>query len=230
MATIAAIVAAISMIVVGGGTAVAAPQTGEMFLTFVRHGESAGNASGLVDSSVPGPHLTAKGQAQAAAVAQLLADRKFDGVYASTMIRTQETAAPTSALRHLPVVVEPGVREIEAGDYEGTPEKDALATYFQAPLQWMQRNFAPRIPGSIDGYEFMNRMNAAIKDIQNRGSKRPVVFSHGGAIMVWVMAAVSNPNLGLMKSDPLNNTGHVVVKGSPEKGWKLIEWDGKSAA
>src|SRR5690606_25990895 len=97
-AMIAAIVAAVALMAVGAGGAAAAPKTGEMFLTFVRHGESAGNSSGLIDTSVPGPGLTETGRAQAAAVAQLLADCKFDGVYASTMVRTQQTAEPTSQL------------------------------------------------------------------------------------------------------------------------------------
>lgn len=225
-AMIGAIIAATAILVAGGGSAVAAPQTGEMFLTFIRHGESAGNASGLIDTSTPGPELTDKGWAQAEAVAGFLSDCKFDGIYASKMIRTQQTAQPTSDQCAGPVTVEPGLHEIEAGIYEGKPEHEAVQGYFEAPLQWIQGNLDARIPGSINGHEFKKRMDDSIRDIQNRGSKRPMIFSHGGAIMIWTMLSVSDPDLSKLQNDPLQNTSRVVVKGTPDKGWRLVSWDG----
>ncbi|AVH24088.1 histidine phosphatase family protein [Nocardia cyriacigeorgica] len=228
-AMIATVIAAVAVMAAGAGSAAAAPQTGEMFLTFVRHGESAGNNSGLIDTSVPGPELTEKGRAQAAAVSQLLADCKFDGVYASTMVRTQQTAEPTSQLCGHSTVVEEGLHEIEAGIYEGTPEKDAREGYLAAPIQWLQGNLDARIPGSINGHEFKKRMDNSLQDIKDRGSKRAVIFSHGGAIMFWTLMSVSNPDMSKLQTDPLHNTGRVVVKGTPAKGWKLVSWDGHPA-
>ena len=228
-AMIVSIVAAVAIITAGGGSAVAAPQTGEMTLTFVRHGESAGNASGLIDTSIPGPALTEQGWKQAGAVAVRLRDCRFDGVYASRMIRTEMTAKPTSELCHQQTIVEDGFHEIEAGDYEGRPESEANAGYFQAPTQWIQGDLDARIPGSINGHEFKKRMDDSIQDIQDRGDKRAVVFSHGGAIMVWTLMSVSNPDPSKLQTDPLRNTGQVVVKGSPAKGWKLVSWDGSPA-
>ena len=55
--------------------------------------KSAGNASGLIDTSVPGPDLSDLGYQQAATVANQLRTNGYDGVYASTMVRAQETAA-----------------------------------------------------------------------------------------------------------------------------------------
>ena len=229
-AVVAALLSTVAMRLTGGAVAVAAPATGEMFVTFVRHGESAGNTSGLIDTSIPGPSLTAKGQTQSAAVASLLANRKFDGVYASRMVRTQQTARPTSVLRGLPVVVEPGFHEIQAGVYEGTPEKDALDGYLAAPLRWMKGDLSARTPGAENGHEFKKRVDDSLKDVQKRGSKRPVIFSHGGTMMFWTFISVSNPDPSKLQNDPLSNTGRIVVKGSPQKGWKLIEWNGQPAA
>ncbi|MGW5438750.1 histidine phosphatase family protein [Nocardia asteroides] len=229
-AIIGAIIAVGAITAAGGGSAVAAPSTGEMFLTFVRHAESAGNTSGLIDTSVPGPDLTAKGQGQAAAVAEFLGDCKFDGIYASTMVRTQQTAAPTAQRCDMPTIVEDGFHEIEAGIYEGTPESEAPRGYLAAPIQWMQGNLDARIPGSLNGHEFKKRMDDSIQDIQDRGDKRAVVFSHGGAIMFWALMSVKDPDMSKLQTDPLHNTGRVVVKGSPAKGWKLVSWDGHSVS
>ncbi|WP_245669527.1 histidine phosphatase family protein [Nocardia speluncae] len=228
-AMIAAIIAAMAILAAGSGSALAAPHTGEMFVTFIRHGESAGNASGLIDTSTPGPELTDKGRAEADAVAGHLADCTFDAIYASKMVRTQQTAKPTSDQCRRPVTVEPGIHEIEAGIYEGRPEHEAGRGYFEAPLQWIQGNLDARIPGSINGHEFKKRMDDSIQDIQNRGSKRPMIFSHGGAIMIWTLLSVADPDLSKLQNDPLQNTGRVVVKGTPEKGWRLVSWDGTPA-
>ncbi|MDH6195443.1 broad specificity phosphatase PhoE [Mycobacterium frederiksbergense] len=195
-------------------------------LTFVRHAQSAGNASGLIDSSTPGPSITDLGRSQAVASAQRLAPNRYDGIFASTMIRTQQTAEPMADALGEPVTVLPGLREIEAGVYEGQPEAAATNTYFSAPEQWLRGDRSARIPGSVDGNEFDARFDEAVQQIYDSGDDNPVVYSHGAAIMLWVEMNVSNPNPQMLVSHPLNNTGVVVVKGNPTDGWTLIDWDG----
>jgi hypothetical protein len=46
------------------------------------------------------------------------------------------------------------------------------------------------------------------------------------AIMFWVLMNVKNPDISLPTADPLPNTGHIVVVGSPKAGWTLKDWDG----
>ncbi|HZQ32081.1 MAG TPA: histidine phosphatase family protein [Mycobacterium sp.] len=194
-------------------------------LTFVRHAESAGNASGVIDTSVPGPDLSPQGEQQAESVAQSLGANGYDGIYASTMVRTQETAAPLSKELSEPVTVLPGLREIEAGDYEGKPEADA-AQYLNAPMAWLKGDRDARIPGSINGNEFDARFDDAVEKIYDSGEVKPVAFSHSAAIMFWVLMNVKNRDMSLL-NDWLPNTGHVVVVGSPRQGWTLTDWDGK---
>ncbi|PRI15999.1 histidine phosphatase family protein [Mycobacterium shigaense] len=193
-------------------------------LTLVRHGQSAGNASGLIDTSVPGPELTPKGWCQATAVAPQLVANHYDGIYASTMIRTQETATPTSQLLGESITVLPGLRAIEAGQYEGTPEANAQ-TYLAAPRRWVQGDRDARIPGSVDGNEFESRFNEAVQRIYDSGQRDPVAFSHSGAIMMWVLMNVRNADPSLLTSRPLPNVGRVVLTGNPSDGWTLTEWD-----
>ncbi len=195
-------------------------------LTFVRHAQSAGNASGLIDTSTPGPGLTDLGREQAAASAARLEGNHYDGIFASTMIRTQQTAQPMSEALHEPVTVLPGLRELEAGQYEGQPEANVADTYFAAPQQWLSGDRTARIPGSLDGNEFDARFDEAVQQIYDSGDDEPVAYSHGGAIMLWVMMNVRNPDPGLLRSHPLDNTDYVVVTGNPTDGWTLTDWDG----
>lgn len=217
------------------GAAIPAAAAELMRVTFVRHGQSAGNASGLIDTSTPGPVLTPTGQTQSEAVVGRLGVHNYDGVYASTMQRTQLTAGPLSKYLHLPIRVLPGVHEIEAGIFEGTPESEAANGYGRYPLAWaLQGNRDLRIPGSIDGNEFDARMDGSLQEIYDNGDRNAVVFSHGGAIMFWTMMNATNltmeQKLDLLRYAPLSNTNYVVVEGNPVDGWKLVDWNGQKFA
>ena len=85
-------------------------------VTFVRHAESQANADGIIDTKVPGPHLSDPvGVAQAQAIADVLALNGYDGIWASDMIRTQETAQPLADLLDKSISVRSGLHEIDAG-------------------------------------------------------------------------------------------------------------------
>ncbi len=219
-----ACVIAVVLLVAGCSSGPPAPES--ITLTFVRHAQSQGNASGLIDSSVPGPGLSEEGRSQAQAAADVLRDKDFDGIYASNMVRTQQTAAPLAADLDEQVEVLPGLREIEAGWFEGTSEATAAETYFLAPVQWLDGNLSVAIPGSISGKEFNDRFTAAVPEIYDSGDKNPVAFAHAGSIMLWTLLNVQNPNDSLLRTRPLPNTGRVVVEGNPMTGWRLVNWDG----
>ncbi|TCJ96392.1 histidine phosphatase family protein [Nocardia alba] len=200
--------------------------SGDMVITLVRHAESLGNTSGLIDTTVPGPDLTSRGRTQADNLAIQLAGENYDCAFASTMVRTEQTAAPTVAEQGLNLTVQSGFREIEAGRYEGTPEAQAMSGYLQAPIKWLSGDLNARIPGSIDGNEFDRRVDQALLDAQRRGCADPVIFSHGGTIMFWSMMNADNADKNKLGTDPMRNGGRVVLQGSPQKGWTIVEWVG----
>ncbi|MEQ0806404.1 histidine phosphatase family protein, partial [Mycobacterium tuberculosis] len=76
----------------------------------VRHGE-VHNPTGILYGRLPGFHLSATGAAQAAAVADALADRDIVAVIASPLQRAQETAAPIAARHDLAVETDPDLIE-----------------------------------------------------------------------------------------------------------------------
>ncbi len=94
-----------------------------MRLILVRHGQTPANVDGILESTVPGPGLTALGHEQAEALVEALADEKIDAIFVSSMIRTHLTAAPLVAARGLEPAVRDGLREIAAGDVEGNDRR-----------------------------------------------------------------------------------------------------------
>jgi broad specificity phosphatase PhoE len=202
------------------------PHVRSITLTFIRHAESESNAAHVINTDIPGPSLTEDGQGQAEQLAHQLARNNFDGVYASDMVRTQQTAAPLAHALGKPVNILPGLREIDAGRYNDTPTKKADSTYLLAPALWLKGDLEDAVPGSISGEEFNDQFTAAVQKIYDSGNSRPVAFSHAESIMYWTLINVKNPKDSLATSHHLSNLGRVVITGSPAQGWTLVDWDG----
>ena len=202
------------------------PHPRSITLTFIRHAESQSNAAHVINTDIPGPSLTEEGQGQAEQLAHQLSRNNFDGVYASDMVRTQQTAEPLAHALGKRVDVLPGLREIEAGWYNNTPNKRADLTYLLAPADWLNGDLRDAVPGSISGEQFNDQFTAAVQKIYDSGNSRPVAFSHAESIMYWTLMNVKNPKDSLATSHRLPNLGRVVITGSPAAGWTLVDWDG----
>jgi broad specificity phosphatase PhoE len=197
-------------------------------VTFVRHGQSTANAAHVIDTTVPGPDITPLGYVQAVTAANELSINRYDGIWASTMVRTQQTAAPMSQALDEPVTVLPGLQEIDAGTNDGLSEDTAPKN--DAPGVWLQpgkRNV--RVPGAINGFEFQSRFSDAVKTIYDSGETNPIVYSHGWAITYWVLMTAKNSDPSLANPS-LANGGHVMIAGNPKDGWTLVNWDGRPVA
>lgn len=224
-AVLAMTAAALAAVLTLGGCS-GPPQPRTITLTLVRHAESEANAAGVLDTSVPGPNLTEKGRAQAEEVANQLSRNHFDGVFVSSMVRSQQSAAPLARELGLQAQTLPGLREISSGWFNDKPGAIVDATYMLAPMAWIHGDRTAAIPGSIDGNEFNKEFSAAVQQIYDTGDKQPVAFAHGASIMTWTLMNVVNARNELMTEHPLPNVGRVVITGSPGTGWKLVDWDG----
>ena len=204
-----------------------------MRVTFVRHGESAGNASGLIDTSTPGPVLTQLGQQQAQAVVGRLGDNNYDGIYASTMVRTQLTAAPMSQYLGLPIQVLPGLQEIEAGVFEGTPESRGRQRLREVPARVDVPGHAVtfRTPG-LDRRQRVRRAGRrrAEDHLRQRRPQRGRVLPRRRH-HVLDDDERDEPHHGAedrtAEGRPLDNTDYVVIEGNAEDGWTLVNWNGQ---
>src|SRR6201996_1023189 len=218
--------AAILAAVITVGACSGSPQVRSITLTFIRHAESQSNAQQVINTDIPGPGLSEQGQGQAEQLAHQLSRNNFDAIYASDMVRTQQTAEPLAHALGKSVEILPGLREIEAGKYNDSPTKRADLTYLVAPADWLNGDVKDAIPGSISGEQFNDRFPAAVQKIYDSGHNKPVAFSHREAIMYWTLMNVKNPKDSLATSHPCPNLGRVVITGSPAMGWTLVDWDG----
>jgi broad specificity phosphatase PhoE len=218
--------AAVLATVIAVGACSGSPHVRSITLTFIRHAESQSNSQNVINTDIPGPELTEAGQDQAEELAHHVSRNNFDGVYASNMIRAQQTAAPLAHALGKHVEILPGLREIDAGRYNNTPTKRAGQTYLLAPSLWLNGDVQDAVPGSVTGEQFNDQFSAAVQKIYDSGNSKPVAFAHAESIMYWTLMNVKNPKDSLATSHPLPNLGRVVITGSPALGWTLVDWDG----
>ncbi|MFF4037337.1 histidine phosphatase family protein [Streptomyces sp. NPDC001816] len=198
-----------------------------MRLLLIRHGQTPSNLDRLLDTAVPGPGLTPLGEAQAAALPAALADEDIEALYASTLIRTRLTAAPLAAARGLEVIVRDGIREISAGDLEMVPgDSPEGERYMRTVFAWAAGDTTLRIPGGENGEEVLARYDAVIAEAAASGAASVAMISHGAAIRMWTAARADNVDVAFAAARPLENTGVVILEGSPSDGFKALSWAG----
>jgi len=201
-----------------------------MRLILVRHGQTPANVDGILESTVPGPGLTALGHDQAEALVEALADEKIDGIFVSSMIRTHLTAAPLVAARGLEPAVRDGLREIAAGDVEGKTDEASVHQYVHTLLEWCAGELDVRMPGAETGHEVIERFDQVVNEAEALGVDSVVLVSHGAMIRAWCAARTGNVDLDFVSNHYVVNTGIVVIEGSSESGWEVESWLGESVS
>lgn len=202
-----------------------------MRLLLIRHGQTPGNVLGQLDTAHPGPGLTELGQRQAEALPRSLAGENIAALYASTLLRTQITAAPLGRSLGLETQILEGLHEIEAGALEKLTDHESHARYLGTVFAWTAGELDRRMPAGPNGHEFFERFDAALDriagDAADLGDSATVaVVSHGAAIRCWSGSRAKGAGHDFAVEHLLLNTGVVIVEGDPEDGWQLVHWDG----
>ncbi len=155
--------------------------TEETRVHLIRHGEVY-NPDGVLYGRLPGFRLSDKGQQQAVAVADALADRDVVVVVASPLQRAQETAAPIAARHNLPVDTDPDL--IESTNFlEGRGVSPGDRAWRDPRVWWHLRD--PFTPSWGEPYrQIAGRMVTAVDKARARAAGHEAVcVSH--QLPVW---------------------------------------------
>ncbi|MBG0771847.1 MAG: MSMEG_4193 family putative phosphomutase [Anaerolineaceae bacterium] len=158
----------------------------------IRHGDNDFLGSKLA-GRLPGVHLNAKGQAQAQAVADGLAELPITAIYASPLERAQETAQPLAESKGLPIQVLPELMEIDFGEWQG----QELAKLRKDKLwEIVQTNPATfRFPGGESFAEAQNRVVAGLLALSEQYGEKALIVctSHSDIIRLAVAHFLALP-------------------------------------
>ena len=147
----------------------------------VRHGEVE-NPKGVIYGRLPGYNLSERGQRQAEAAADRLAERDIGAIWASPLERAQETAGAIAARHQIEITTDE--RLIESGTtLEGVGK--TIAAFARSPKHWWAlRN--PLKPSWGETFaEIKLRMMEAIDEaVVAAGGREIVLVSHQTPVMV----------------------------------------------
>lgn len=175
-----------------------APPPGSTQVVLVRHGESAPHVPGRPFALRDGhgdPPLSELGRWQAEQVGERLKDEAITAIYVSTLVRTHQTAAPLAAHLGLEPVVEPDLREVHLGEWEGGVYREHAANGHPAFRAMLLEERWDAIPGAESNASLRARTVAVLERIHQRHPDEMVaVVVHGGVIgALLAHAAKSRP-------------------------------------
>lgn len=147
-------------------------------LSLIRHGETPWNVEGRYQGQLD-PPLTERGRQQAREAARRLAPIGFDVIYSSDLARARQTAEALADVTGLRIHVEPRLREINQGEWQGVLIDEIRARWPAALDGWERDPWQYHPPGGERLEEVQARVFAAIDEIAARHPRGTVaVFTH----------------------------------------------------
>ena len=171
---------------------------GALDLFLIRHGQSETYVEGMPFPLTGGhgdPPLSAVGRDQARSVGDRLAGAGIEAIYVTTLCRTAQTAAPLAGRLGVTPQVEPDLREVYLGEWEGGLYRKMVAENHPIARRMFAEERWDVIPGAESLVSFDGRVRAAIGRLAaGHAGQRVAVFTHGGVIgQALALATGSRP-------------------------------------
>lgn len=132
-------------------------------LLLIRHGENELVKTGKLAGRIPGVHLNERGQKQARALGEALAQVPIKAIYSSPLERAMETAEPIATSHKLQIIQEPGLMDTNVGKWEGKSVKVLRLTKVWKIVQHAPSRF--RFPDGESFTEAQTRLANALERI-----------------------------------------------------------------
>jgi probable phosphoglycerate mutase len=159
----------------------------------VRHGESTWNAARRTQGQSD-PPLSDRGVAQARELAGRLAGCRLAGFYASDLARARQTAEPIASAVGIEAVLEPGLREVALGEWEGRTREEIIEEYPETWERWAREPDWDIVPGGEGAAPFSQRVIATLDRLRSRHPHGDVVcVTHGGVVQVALLHVLGGP-------------------------------------
>jgi probable phosphoglycerate mutase len=143
------------------------------------------------------PPLSARGREQARRLAARLAGRSFTAFYSSDLLRAHQTARALGAVIEMEPELEPRLREIALGAWEGKTRQELEEEFPRQLEAWVREPSWDLVPGGEGASVFERRVAGVLADIFARHPSGDVLcVTHGGAIQVALGTVVGRGSRG----------------------------------
>jgi 2,3-bisphosphoglycerate-dependent phosphoglycerate mutase len=166
-------------------------QVGDRRVLFLfRHGETDWNREGRLQGHTDTP-LNATGLAQAEALAQRLLAHQLDAVVSSDLTRALTTARIIAEISGVPLLTDPGLREVSVGLAEGMLWEEAKARFGAELTERWYSDDNVAFPGGETGHQTLIRGLATLRRVAlTHPHRRLAVSTHGAMVRRLVKHAL----------------------------------------
>lgn len=191
--------------------------------TFLRHGESVGNAEERFQGQSDFP-LTEAGRAQSRTLAERWSKErmKFDLAISSPLVRAKETAEIITSKLNIPLELDPIWMERDNGAMSGLTRDEVVKLFPEPDFRTPYDSFGESGEGD---WELFLRAGKAIYELLKRPPGKYLIITHGG-LLNKVMYAVLGIPVQANSNGPsfrFNNTGFAIFNYVPSRHqWRLI--------
>jgi broad specificity phosphatase PhoE len=180
-------------------------------LVLIRHGQTEWNVEGRWQGQAD-PPLNKRGLEEAHQAAQALDKFKFVALYSSDLRRASETARTIGAEIGLPVTLDPRLREVNLGHWQGMLAADIQKQYPEEFRLWHESPLSVQPPGGEDVSTLAVRVLEAVNEIVVRHpGQRVGVASHELPIAVVLCRSAGLGLEHLRSMIPQTGQWHEVV-------------------
>jgi glucosyl-3-phosphoglycerate phosphatase len=164
-------------------------------LIVLRHGRTTWNATGRFQGQADVP-LDETGVAQAALAARVLAELAPSAIVASDLVRATQTAAALADLTGLPVRLDPRLREVHVGSWQGLTAEAVLEVDPDLGARYLRGEDVRRSATGETIGEVADRVAEALAEVAQvaEDGSTVVVVMHGLAARVGVCRLVGLPS------------------------------------
>ncbi len=155
-------------------------------ILLARHGETDDNVPPIRFQGFRDTPLNDKGREQAGELAERIAGdpEPIRSLWSSDLSRARETAEIVGARIGLTPRLDPRLREANRGEWEGRLFRDVEREDPERFAAWMHAGASFRFPGGESLQDQLDRVSAALADVERSGELPALVVCHGGSIRV----------------------------------------------
>ena len=187
-------------------------------LLLLRHGQTAWNAEGRFQGQAD-TELTEAGVLQAKAAAAALAAYAPALVWSSDLTRARVTAEYVAGAAGRDVVLDPRLREVHVGAFQGLTHAEARERFGMGPWEYCEH-------GGESDEATGERMAAALSDaaVELADGETGVLVSHGAAMRCGLLTFLGWPLDHVRALGPLDNCGWIELVDEQGTWYRSAPW------
>lgn len=187
-------------------------------ILMIRHGQTAYNAEGRWQGNLDVP-LDAVGQQQARLLAEHVGRIPLQALYSSDLGRAYATAEAIAQVVNLPIQLDPRLREINLGVFQGRTRLEIQALYADDMAKWDSDDHFV-VPNGESRLLLQSRMMEAFNEIADQHQDETIALvTHGGSIRMTLRALFANRQIGDIR---IENTSITTLE-RRHHSWHLLE-------